>query len=281
VLRRPNRGITLVELLVALMLFGLVSAVGAKVVRSALDAHWRLIHYAELSGTLRTAAQVLRSDLIELVAAGANGSDISDIGRGLLEYRAMKGLFFVCIPPDTNRNAVTVYGGDTLRFPPMAALPLPMRDEFVVFAAATRVTSRDDRWLRRVVTDVASSFDCPGGEASHTIFAGGSRMAGVRVGAPVRVMRRVRIRAYADAYGDWWIGEQQVTDNGSWARIQPVVGPIVASGLEFQYFDRAGAPTTNALDVHRISVTIVAASRRPAAVRSRTMQLKLRTNPVP
>jgi prepilin-type N-terminal cleavage/methylation domain-containing protein len=276
-----SHGLTIVELLVALTLMGLVSVIALGLLRMSMVGHRRLAAYIESSYVLRTSVNVLRSQLLELDAGDPSGSDILDMGRGFVEYRRMVGLLFTCVEADTLTGRLSVFRDDTLRFGDVGLVPTPGRDEIVVLSTGNRSTLSDDRWFRMRLTNIARSNECPGGEPSLTFTSPDVPAAPLHAGAPLRVIQRFRLRVYTDAVGDWWIGSQQSSAGGGWSTTQPVVGPLVVSGLELTYYDRSGAGTSDPAEVARIGVNVVVGGRVQNKVRALRADIALRNNPRP
>ena len=276
-----SHGLTLVELLVALTLTGLVSAIALGLLRMSIVGHRRVAAYVESSYVLRTGVNVLRSQLLELDAGDPSGSDILDMGRGFVEYRRMVGLLFLCAEADTLTGRLSVFRDDTLRFGDVGMVPTPGRDEIIVLSTGNRSTLSDNRWFRLRLVDVAGSNECPGGEPSLTFTTPDVPAEPLRAGAPLRVIQRFRLRVYTDAVGDWWMGSQQSSAGGGWSVIQPVVGPLVASGLELTYYDQNGAVTSNPAEVARIGVGVFVGGRIQNKVRALRADMALRNNPRP
>ncbi|MFL5485009.1 MAG: hypothetical protein ACJ793_05185 [Gemmatimonadaceae bacterium] len=73
--------------------------------------------------------------------------------------------------------------------------------------------------------------------------------SGMKVGSPVRFLRRVRYSLYRAGDGDWYLGYRRCSAIGpsSCAAVQPISGPYRAyspdprsTGLLFEYFDASG-----------------------------------------
>ena len=278
---RRLAGFTLVELLVALALTGLVSTIALGLFRVAVVGHRRVVEYVESSYALRTSVQVLRSQILELDAGDPSGSDILDMGRGFVEYRRMTALLFLCAAGDTSLGRVFAFSNDSLSFGDIGLNPTPGRDEVIVLSNGSRSSLSDDRWYRSRMTDVSASHGCPGNTPSLSFATPDLPLGQLEIGAPLRIMQRVRLRIYADAAGEWWIGSQQPSSGGAWSTIQPVVGPLVASGLELMYYDRVGASTNDPAQVARIRVRVVAGGRVGNRTRSLQADIALRNNPRP
>ncbi len=276
-----SHGLTLIELLVALTLTGLVSTLAMGTLRMSIVGHRRIAGYVESSYVLRTAVNVLRSQLLELDAGDPSGSDILDMGRGFVEYRKMVGLLFLCGEADRLTGRLSVFRNDTLRFGDVGLVPTPGRDEIIVLSTGDRSRLSDDRWFRLRFADIAGSYECPGGEPSLTFTTPDIPVEPLHAGAPLRVIQRFRLRVYADAVGDWWIGSQQSSADGGWSAVQPVVGPLVVSGLELTYYDRSGVGTSDPAEVARIGANVFVGGRIQNKVRALRADVALRNNPRP
>jgi type II secretory pathway pseudopilin PulG len=85
---------------------------------------------------------------------------------------------------------------------------------------------------------------------------GGNAFENVEVGAPFRAFRRVTYGIYQDQpEGRYWLG-RRVGSAGSYERL---TGPLRApqdSGLHLIFYDVAGNPTTNPLDVRMVDIIL-------------------------
>ena len=278
---RRSFGFTLVELLVALTLTGLVSTVALGLLRMTLVGHRRLIEYVESSYALRTSVQVLRSQILELDAGDSGGGDILDMGRGFIEYRRMAALLFLCADGDTSTGRVSAFSHDSLSFGDDGLIPMPGRDDVLVLSTGNHSSLSEARWFASRLTDVAGPSACPGNTQGLSLATPDLPVALLRFGAPMRIIQRYRLRVYADAQGQWWIGSQQRSSTGAWSIIQPVVGPLVASGLQLMYFDQVGASTNDPARVARVRVEVVAGGRAGNRTRRFRADIALRNNPRP
>ncbi len=84
----------------------------------------------------------------------------------------------------------------------------------------------------------------------------GNAFENVQVGAPFRAFRRVTYGIYQDPdEGRYWLGRRV----GSAASYERLTGPLRApqdSGLHLIYYDVAGNPTTNPLDVRMVDIIL-------------------------
>jgi hypothetical protein len=69
---------------------------------------------------------------------------------------------------------------------------------------------------------------------------------------PVRFFEVMEIRLYQSG-GRWWVGARSVS-NGE--VIQPVMGPVASSGLQFQFLDQGGGSISSPTALSRITVRL-------------------------
>src|SRR6266571_4672105 len=93
---RARRGFTMVELLVALVLLGLVSAALYRVLVNNQRLYMAQTQRIDLSQNIRAAANILPSELREIDAAEG---DIIAMSPTRLEIRAMRWIGFTCVAP--------------------------------------------------------------------------------------------------------------------------------------------------------------------------------------
>lgn len=281
-----RRGLSLVEMLVAITVFGTVAGLVCRVLYVTMRSFTVQIQRAEVNHTLRSAAVILSEELRELDAGDPRGGDIVSMSRSSLTYKAARGLYSLCRPPDSESGSLTLYAWLD------SGVLTPAMDSLLVFAAGSAAGA--GYWLRLDVVGVSSGRQCPGGSASMTVRVRGpdvARLPEVDAGAPARALRVLQLRRYADSRGVWWLGMRRVHKSaGRWPNLQPVLGPLAASGFEFRYYDRAGHPTELPGSVSSIAIIVSAAAsgRAPSmaddARKPRTrleFRVVLRNNPRP
>src|SRR5438093_1988928 len=91
-----RRGFTLIELMIALVLLGLVSAAVYKVLVNNQRIYLAQTQTIDLNQNMRAAAAILPAELRELDAADG---DILAMGPDSIRIRAMRQLAFVCQTP--------------------------------------------------------------------------------------------------------------------------------------------------------------------------------------
>ncbi len=241
--RDGSRGFTLVELLLYLTLGGIV--IGALV--SVATFHQRdMGRQTDLTASrakLRDSMGLLTSELRAI--APARG-DLLAIHRDSVTLRSVQGSGVVCgMPPGGSiRYDILLDAGE---------FPAQAEDSVLIFAAGGP-GAFGDRWKTLKVAGVtAGNYPCAFTVTKHAEYrlqvTGDS--ARIRVGSPVRTVRRITYALFSDG-GSWWLGRRVGT-----RPFERLTGPFLApadSGLAFSYLDAAGSPTTNPAAVASIHV---------------------------
>jgi prepilin-type N-terminal cleavage/methylation domain-containing protein len=303
--RHGRRGFTLIELLIALVLLGLVSAAVYRVLVNNQRVYMAQTQRIDLSQNIRAAVSILPAELREIDALDG---DILAMGPTFIEVRAMRWTGFLCVPPvlgggvNPINNVTMVLRGGAPGTPLFfGARPINIAtDTMMIFYDGNRTIMIDDFWARGTFLGLQ-----PVAQACPAVAPNGPAQPGVRitmkldfapsggaanfanaitVGAPVRGWERVRYELYQQP-GDtsWYIGFKP--GNGT---MQPLVGPLVANGMSFAYFNSAGAVTAVPNQVARIDMTVRVRTRmvvrthgnpKPRAiVDSMTTSVALRNN---
>jgi len=258
--------VTLVELLVALVLAGVVATSVIGVVVASGRAYRRQAATASVSVTLRALAAMLPLDLAGLDPADSLGSDIVGMGRTEVAFKAVRSLSFLCGAPriaDLRSGALTVAAEPRYGHRP----PDMRRDSVFVYAEADPTDPEDDYWLRADLRGRRPAGSCVDGGTGEVLEVAAVTPPGglvdVRAGAPVLSYEVVQITAYRDRGGVWWLGVRLSGKAGGWGGIQPVLGPLSPGGLRFSYHAASGAATGEPREVRRI---VAVAAARPARV---------------
>ena len=270
-----RRGFTMIELLVALVLLGLVSAAVYRVLVNNQRLYMAQTQRIDLSQNIRAAASILPAEFREL---DAFDGDIIAMTPTRLELRVMRWLTFICVPPVLGAGLnlqMTLRGGSPGQ--PMfygSRAPNINVDTMLIYYDGDATTRADDFWARGTFNAIPNApVTCPdpnppGPQPAvrvnftlNLLGLGPNVLNAIPVGAPVRGYEHVTYQLYQPA-GDtsWYVGFQP----GS-GTMQPLVGPVLTNGLTFQYFDANGAVTAVRTNVARIDITVRA--RTTAAVR--------------
>lgn len=229
----PRRGVSLVELLVALVLFGLV----ATAVLAVLDRQSRL--HEALTVLLETRVQhAATHETVAVLLRGASppSSDVESVSDSALAWRLPMGGGVACLLA-ANRivfSPDTISGGQVLARIP--ELPQAGDSAWLLDEGPTDATI-DDAW-RGVRIDAAyrSAGACAGttllgpsdaARSSWVLDVSGFVPAspGAGAGTPVRLTRRARLALYRSGSESWLGFAEWNAGTGSWNVIQPVSGP--------------------------------------------------------
>ena len=268
--RLKSVGFTTVELMVALVLAGIVTAAISAVLRRQQRFYTNAASLVEQRVALRDITGILPGELRALSPAGGDVLAFSD---SALDLRATIGTAIACD---------TVAVGGAIALAPVSGRGAPLSsfttapqagDVALVYDAGESDRPDDDAWIPLAVADVAwSPAVCVGSPFASSAdastppmvvrFGAGSRVPPtVRPGAFVRLLRRVR---YRSGTGDWYLGYSEWSGAG-FTVVQPVGGPFAAysargpSGVALRYFDENGVELFDPGGAARISRVRVAA----------------------
>ncbi len=247
--RRGRSGFTLIELMIAIVLTGIVLGAMYRVLNGNQRFYRAQGEITELQQNLRAVGLILPAEFRELAASEG---DIVSMSETEIVIRAMRSFTALCAPPGAStvivRNSLT-YGYRSID---------NTRDSLLVFADGDPDITSDDRWF--IYYPLSSTgANCTDGYAGtqYTLTGNAAAIAGlvsVFTGAPVRSFERVRYRVYDDG-GQYWLGVETLV-SGVYSTISPVAGPLVgANGISFAYYDAAGVVTATTTSVASIQIT--------------------------
>jgi len=257
-----RRGFTLVELLIALTLLGIITAVLYRTLVNNQRIYQKQTQVIDLQQNIRAAATILPAEFREL---DATDGDIYTMSATSLKIRAMRSLGFMCRAPVTGAglNGLAI----TLRQSPYFGRSInTTSDSLMIRYEGDEGTRSDDSWAQAKPT-LTASLVCPDGKAGTAvtvnILLGGAGQpanapSSIYTGGPVRGFEVVTYKLYQPAGGtDWYIGLE--SSNGT----QPLIGPVLSNGLAFVYYDSTGAVTALTNKVARIDITVRGKSQQP------------------
>jgi prepilin-type N-terminal cleavage/methylation domain-containing protein len=269
---RGRRGFTMIELLVALVLLGIVSAAVYRVLVNNQRLYMAQTQRIDLSQNIRAAGSILPAEFREL---DASEGDITAMTATSISIRAMRWLGFACNLPvlggALTSVSVVVRGGapgQPLFFGSRA--PDNSKDGVLIYYDGNQNSRLDDFWQAGTITASPNGQNCDDGTNGQRLLLNltpmvlGPNVAGaIPLGAPVRGWEPVNYQLYRPA-GDtsWYVGFQPAGAAGP----QPLIGPVLTNGLTFQYYDINGNVTAVRAQVARIDITVRA--RTAAAVRA-------------
>jgi len=270
--------------MVALMLTGVGVAIAGSVLLVGIRSYARQVDRYQVRANLRTAMAIFTRELRGIDAGDPYGSDIVEMERTSLTYRATRSTYFLCRPPDPSTSSITVWkdGGAVLRQLETG------RDSVLLFAENDVADQADARWLSLGLGSVSSGAHCPGGAPSLRLTVRGAsedELAGVYRGAVVRGFQMTRILLYPDAAGLYWIGLRELRLDAGWSITQPILGPVARHGLTLKYLRADGSEADSPQSVARVVVEVVGVGYRRLAPGGDAMRdslaihIGLRNNP--
>lgn len=302
--RRARRGMTLVEIMISLVLLGIISGVIMRVITRQQRFYHGANQIMTQRSQLRQATSVLPVDLRSLSSVG---NDIIAATDSSIDFRMNVATGIICeivdantiaLPPTKLANGQTLtsfFGNDSL-------LSSAGGYEVHVYNDSNTVGNEEDYWKEyalasdvtadagRCLTSFADIIDAgqkrfvfrlsdPLGHSDPVL--GGSLSQYIQVGAPVRVLRKVRYALYQDTDGKWYLGfAKWDAASSAFESLAPVSGPYdpygTAAGVGFRYFDVDGleiASGAGASDRARIArIDLIARARTEANVRADGIQ---------
>lgn len=245
-----ERGFTLVEVLVSLVLLVLVAGIG---LRLFLRQHWTGVAQSDagaMQSSLRAGLLFLASELRELGGSPGDG-DILVFSPESLTYRSMRGAGVSCARSDLS---VLVEAGTFSGY----RSPQAGRDSLLLHYEGRPHTAADDRWLHLPLAAVGGS-SCAGTPAllfTTTLDTAAFPPAAFAPLAPARTFEIMQVKLYRSGT-EYWLGARSVSAGET---IQPVVGPLASNGLELSYHDSTGSVTSEAENIRSIGITLRALS---------------------
>jgi prepilin-type N-terminal cleavage/methylation domain-containing protein len=264
VLRRA--GLSLVELLVALALGGIVMAAAA----SSMLRQQRGVRWIEgLTGAELQLRPVLRllTDELSLLDAGAGDLAAGQASDSSLQLRTVVAASLAC-----DSAGVLTLLPDTGVSPPLAGLARPPEPGDSVWLYFDAIG-----WRARSIVNVSRATTAcavPASAAGPTYRLGLDQPPDAPAGTPVRITRWERWVVYRAGDGRWYVGIRDFSPaTGRFLAAQPVAGPFVRAARDgvrtgFRYFDASGwefvPDGTNERNIARVRVTTLSAV--PASV---------------
>lgn len=255
--KRPL-GASLIELLVALVLFGVVGTATLRSLDRQTRFHSGILAILESRSQHAAAHEAVA---VELRGVSSSSGDIAALSDSSIVFRLPVGTGVACditptaidLAPDSiasgqslSRFRTTPQAGDTAWLLDEGSSDVSSDDMWVGVPITSAV--RTTGWcLGSPLLDPLRDAGLPAWRLSHS----GAVPATTTAGTPVRLTRMARFALYRGGTGDHWLGfteRQPVT--GTWITIQPVSGPYLpynaasppASGIALQGRDSSGTP---------------------------------------
>ncbi len=244
-------GHLLVEILLVVALFSIVSGAVYSVLISQRRFYTTHVQVADTRDAVRVAAEVLS---VELRGLSPGAGDLYAIAADSVALRSTTGMGVVC---GVSGSAVSLW----LVSGVFGDLPT---DSALVFFEGDSGTALDDAWVSSGIGAVKHNPGggrCADGRPPEMELVLSSAVAGVTVGSPLRAFRPYIYKLYRGGDGHWWLGQRL-----RGGRIQPLAGPFVSpagGGLRFEYLTSAGSPALEPGEVSQVRISLEASSLRP------------------
>src|SRR6266550_4978932 len=162
---RGRRGFTMIELLVALVLLGIVSAALYRVLVNNQRLYMAQTQRIDLSQNIRAAGSILPAEFREL---DASEGDITAMSATSISIRAMRWLGFACTPPvlggALNGTSLIIRGGAPGQPLFYGARGIDNSKDSLLIYYDGNVNSRaDDFWAVASITAAPNGQNCPDG----------------------------------------------------------------------------------------------------------------------
>jgi len=309
-LTRVRRGLSLVEIMVALTLLGIVSGVIMRVVMRQQRFYQGVNQIVVQRSQLRQATSVLPIDLRALSSVGNDIALATDssiwfnmtVGTGVV--CELSGNAAVAMPPEVLASGQSItswygYGKPDPKNKPKSAYTV------YIYNDSSSLGNQDDVWQPFVLADVTGdktkcvsqyttigdvgkdrpvlTLKNPTGVPNDPV-TGGPLSQYVAVGAPVRIVKQARYKLFQASDGKWYLGYSDYNASTSdFDPLSPVSGPYDAysssssgTGVGFRYYDVDGneiASGANAANRAKIArVDLIARARTSSNVKAAGFQ---------
>jgi prepilin-type N-terminal cleavage/methylation domain-containing protein len=258
------RGYTLIELLIALTLLGIVSFGVHRILLSTQRLYHAQGQRVDVQQNLRAALAILPAEFREI--ASSEG-DIYGMSATEVHMRAMRQFAVMCREPaiGSSLGALSLvlfkglFNGDAVT----------VGDSLLLYYEGDEASRDDDSWWPGRVRGVQEPAVCPDGspgvgltlDLAPATATMRNRAGNIPRGGAVRGFVPVRYALYHSKTDDrWYLGLEEPAGSA----IQPLVGPLTGSdGLRLRYFDAAGAITQSPDRVALIEIEVGAGAAEP------------------
>lgn len=250
-----RRGFTLIEVLVAVAMFGVVALVITKTLITSQRVTTAQTAHAQMQSNLRVASELVPNELRMLNQAAS--TDIQAISDTSIVYFAMRGYYMLCSSV-ASTTALTVARVTSENYSFDYRMPAAGDSIFIFFEGDT-LKMTDDAWVPAGISAVASGtctypptgggVTTPGGltfTLTGAINTASYPLSLFYKGAPVRSYEITRMSLFTASDGNKFLGMCTGSDS---CALQPVVGPLADAGgfLLTRYDDQGNVVTGTSL----------------------------------
>jgi prepilin-type N-terminal cleavage/methylation domain-containing protein len=242
-----RRGFTLVELLVAVVIAGIVLVGVMGVLFSNQRVFTQNREQVLAQQTVRAGIEVVAAELREVSPALG---DILALSQTSVQVRALRGAGIICSIVGRSPLVMAVRN---------LGRPFAVSDPVTFFVANQDDEVDADYWATGTVSAAATGAACPAGQAAQSLTVGSLAPAvaadSVMVGGMMRAFEPFTYGSVAFG-GETYLGRIDGAANTT-----PLVGPVDASGgIRFVYRDVDGNATTTPAAVRTIELTLRSSS---------------------
>ncbi len=257
---RNQRGLTLIELLVAVVLTAVIGLTVVRMLQTMQRSSTGQVQQVDMQSSVRSGALAIPAELreigydslIDFLPAGIDAieSDLEEILATRVRFRASRGMGIYCElePSETVLRIAR---------PLFAHRDPEPEDTFLIFTEREKLISADDQWLPLPVIGIDPNSNCAGRPAIALTTTNKINTGVVLLGAPVRYFERMEYGLMVTG-GRAWLGARSVSK--AEVNLTPVLGPLQnPGGFSLRYFDNAGNVVVAGGDprlVRRVEITL-------------------------
>ncbi|HET8624764.1 MAG TPA: prepilin-type N-terminal cleavage/methylation domain-containing protein [Gemmatimonadales bacterium] len=262
---RARNGFTLVELLIALVLFLIVSASVFQLLHNTQRVSRAQAERTEMQSNMRAGALIVPAELRSIGydqfvtgtgnPAGTVMSDILSMAADSIAFRAVRSSGIIC------NVAANTYVLDTGGFYTGYRAVAAGRDTLMVYGDMNPNRSSDDVWFRKRITAVgAGNCTAAYGGRAGTAITTDDAVPGdsIIVGAAYHSFEVMSYKLMQGADNRWYLNARSMSNPGE--AYQPMLGPLAPLGFALKYYDVNGAETAVPANVRTIQVTLISQS---------------------
>ncbi|MDH5284455.1 MAG: prepilin-type N-terminal cleavage/methylation domain-containing protein [Gemmatimonadota bacterium] len=244
-MRNDRSGFTLIELLITLVIVAFVAMGISRIFVTQQRLTLAQVEQANLQANVRLGGTAILGELMQMGPGSPGGNDLASMGANSLTYRALRGEGIAC---QVAANEVRI-----LQTPGYLSRPIVAnRDSMLLFVENSPSVTSDDSWTAIPITAVNTASTCGAAPATALTTTLVTPLGNIVLNAPAHIFEVMQI-AQVSSGGQNWLGARSVSAGQV---LQPVVGPLAATGLSFAYYDSLGNVTGTAANVRQIQVTL-------------------------